>query len=341
VHQVPDAVANDGNAAVLQYIRRRPGYRHPLEVHVSERQIAFDADHGLGDGRLIIELLSALFALCSGRTSPWVTNVDTRLVLPRALVRTFGIHPSRARMAWKDVAGLRATDTVSLNDTSGGASVAWSPSFAVTVAHVNADAESAVNEWRRASAEKVGSGAVWLYIVRQALHAAGLQMTDRVMVAFNCRRYLPEGNTSNSNFVMGLEIPFAVNETLPALVTRLAEFTVSAVPLGVMGIVSAQALRRAGRKPITPTSCNPGAPARVMYSDMGHLTSLDDLPWRGHGERVNPGLLDPAGPEGITVLNARIGCTRNISISFHDNVFDRRVIDRAADYIKDPIRFLT
>jgi len=65
VYQLPDAVAKDGSAAVLQYIRRRPGFRHPLEVHVSQRQIAFDADHGLGDGRFVVELISALFALIS------------------------------------------------------------------------------------------------------------------------------------------------------------------------------------------------------------------------------------------------------------------------------------
>jgi hypothetical protein len=341
VYQLPDAVAKDGSAAVLQYIRRRPGFRHPLEVHVSQRQIAFDADHGLGDGRFVVELISALFALSGARTSPWVTNDDTRLALPRALIRTFGIHPTRARMAWRYAAGLRSTHTVLPNVTSGSESVAWSPSFAVTVAHVNADAESSVNEWRCENAEKAGSAAVWLYIVRRALRAAGLQMTDEVMIAFDCRRYLPKRLTANSNFVEGLGIPIAVNETLPTMITRLRECTVSAVPLAAMGVVSSRALLRAGRKPVTPPGCNVDALASVMYTDMGHLTSLDDLPWRGENERSFTGLLDPGGPESITVLNSRIGGTRNISISFHDNVFDRRVIERAADYLKDPIRFLT
>ena len=96
VHQLPDAVADDGSAAVLQYIRRRPGYRHPLEVHVSQRRIVIDADHGLGDGRFFLDLLSALLAVSGGRASQWVINDDTRLALPRALVATFGIHPARA-----------------------------------------------------------------------------------------------------------------------------------------------------------------------------------------------------------------------------------------------------
>jgi hypothetical protein len=340
VHQLPDAVADDGSAGVLQYIRRRPGYRHPLEVHVSQRRIVIDADHGLGDGRFFLDLLSALLAVSGGRASQWVINDDTRLALPRALVATFGIHPARARMAWRYAAGLRSTHAVLPNAAVGGESVAWSPSFAVSVAHVNADAESAVDEWRRANTGKAGSAAVWLYIVRQALRAADLQMTDRVMVGFDCRRYLPRGSTANGNFVMGVEVPLVDQDKLPTVGTRLRECTSSAVPLAAMGVLSARALLRVGRMPITPSSCNVGALASVMYSDLGHIMSLDDLPWRGDTERDFTGLLDPGGPDSITVFNTRIGAARNISISFHDNVFDRRVIDKAADYLKDPIRFL-
>jgi hypothetical protein len=341
VHQVPDAVANDGNAAVLRYIRQRPGGRHPLEVHVSPRHIAIDADHGIGDGRFTFELVSALFALCGGRTSPWVTNGDTSLALPRALFRRFGVHPSRVRTAWTCAAGLRSNHADRPTATSSGESVAWSPSPAVTVAQLTADAESAVNEWRCAKAEKAGSAAVWLCIVRQALRAAGLQMDDQVIMAFDCRRHLPKQQSAKGNFIIGLGIPCAVNETVPTFAPRLRELTVSAVPLAAMGVVATAALLRAGRKPATPSSREVGALASVMYTDVGHVTLLDDLPWRGHDERSYTALLEPAGPHSITVLNSRIGAARHISISFHDNVFDQRVIDGAAELLKDPIRLLT
>jgi hypothetical protein len=77
-----------------------------------------------------------------------------------------------------------------------------------------------------------------------------------------------------------------------------------------------------------------------MYTDMGHITTLDDLPWRGQDNRDHAGLLDPAGPDGITVYNTRIGDGRNISISFHDNVFDRGTIDLATEHLSHPTRFL-
>jgi len=85
---------------------------------------------------------------------------------------------------------------------------------------------------------------------------------------------------------------------------------------------------------------NVGALAHVMYTDMGHITTLDDLPWRGQDNRDHAGLLDPAGPDGITVYNTRIGGGRNISISFHDNVFDRGTIDLATEHLSHPTRFL-
>ena len=66
VRELPQAVADDGDVAVLEYIRRRPGHRAPLELHVSERHLAVDVHHGLGDGRLYIDLVSTLYALIRG-----------------------------------------------------------------------------------------------------------------------------------------------------------------------------------------------------------------------------------------------------------------------------------
>jgi hypothetical protein len=77
-----------------------------------------------------------------------------------------------------------------------------------------------------------------------------------------------------------------------------------------------------------------------MYTDMGRVPPFDDLPWRGPDKRDFTGLLDVASPEGVTIFTATVGAGRNISISFHDNVFDLSVMDRAADYLTDPVRFL-
>jgi hypothetical protein len=129
---------------------------------------------------------------------------------------------------------------------------------------------------------------------------------------------------------------------LSVISTRLRNLTGAAVPLAAMAAVSTVRLLRARREPITQSVVRPGARIRVMYTDMGHIKVLDDMPWRTDGEPPSlTGLLDCAGPSAITILNARIGATRNISISFHDNVVDRSIIDTVADYLRDPLRLLT
>jgi hypothetical protein len=337
VHRLPDAVTNDA-AAVLEHVRRRPGYHAPLEVHVSQRVIALDVDHGLGDGHFGVDLILALFAHSLGGTSTWVTDDETPLALPLALAHTFA-HPARLRMLWKYAAGLRAAQAGDPN-TASGERVPWSPSPSVLIARVDADAEAAVNEWRHAHLDKSGSAAVWLYLVRQALLAAGLRMTGRVTVAIDCRRYVPRPRTVNGNFIFGVDIPLAVDERLPTTIARLRELTEAAVPLAAVGAVSARALLPHGRRPSGPSPCVGAAPADVMYTDMGNLTVLEDLPWHGDDERLATALIDPAGPHSVTILNARLGAARTVAVSFHDNCVDRRVIETAASYLEHPIELL-
>lgn len=77
-----------------------------------------------------------------------------------------------------------------------------------------------------------------------------------------------------------------------------------------------------------------------MYTDMGNLTILEDLPWYRDGVRLATALIDPAGPNSVTILNTKLGAARSVAMSFHDNVFDRRVIERAAEYLQQPIGLL-
>lgn len=339
VRALPRSVVEAGKTAVLQHIRRRSGPRAALEIHASERHIALDVDHGLGDARFALELIGALFDHSEGRTSRWTTDNDTPLALLRSVIRTFGANPQWARPAVRYAAEQwfrRPTD-------GGGAGnpMPWSPSFAVRIAHIDADTEAAVHDWRRAQSDAPGSAAVWLYIVRQALQAAELSMTDRVMTAFDCRRYLSRRQRANGNFIIGLEVPFASGDALSAVSARVRDLVMAAVPLAGMAAVSARAMLPFGRDPNRRAHIyRPGAPAHVMYSDLGTVRMIDDAPWRMGGDRSLTALLDTAGPHAVTVLNNRIGDTRNLSISFNDNVVDSQIIDRAVRYLADPMPFL-
>lgn len=337
VRQLPDEIVRKGSAAILQHIRRLPGERRPIEVHASQRLIALDVDHGLGDGRFTLELLSALFAHASGGTTPWMSTEHTRLALPRALLRTFALHPSRAVSVLKYVAASRPTTRVDSGDPIGTPRT-WSPSPSVAVARVHADAERAVDEWCRTKLGKPGNAAVWLYIVWQALAEAGIAVTDTVIVAMDCRRYLPAGRVVNGNFMFGVDLPFTAGETPSTVADRMREFAVTGLPLAGMAAVSARGLIDR-RRPQPPSSYTAGMRVDLMYSDLGRVRSLDQMPWSA-ADGFIAGQLDPAGPQSISVLNTRLGAERCISISFHDNVIDRQVIDTIANRLSDPVSLL-
>lgn len=334
VHELPDSVAQRSPSGVLEYVRRLPGLRQPLTAHISPRQLVLDIDHGLGDGRFAVDLASALFAHSRRSSTPWVSQRDTSLALPRALFHVFARHPGRVGGVWRQAAGIRARP-----DVESGPTVPWTPSYAVAVARVGAAAEHAVNQWCRAHGERPGSAAVWLHLARQALSAAGIAMTPRAIVAFDCRRYQPDGHTANGNFMIGLDIPAAIDESISVLAARLQGLMISGTPLAGMAVISAKALLGFTADAAAPSVRRIATPGVVMYSDMGLLTGLD-VPWRAGCAHLATGLLDPAGPNGITVLNTRADATRTLAISYHDNVFDRRIVERAAAALADPMRML-
>jgi hypothetical protein len=256
------------------------------------------------------------------------------VALPRALFHVFARDPGRVRTVWRQARAFRSPQSAVPGTTA-----PWTPSYAVVLARVGAAEEHAVNQWCRAHGEKPGSAAVWLHLVRRALAAAGVAMTPRVIVAFDCRRYQPPGNTANGNFMIGLDLPCEVDAPISVLAGRLREVVEAGTPLAGMAAISARALLGYRPDRNVPAERPGSAVAEVMYTDMGLLTRLD-VPWQAGSDRIATGLLDPAGPCGITVLTARADDTRTIAMSFHDNVFDRQAIECAGAALTDPMQII-
>jgi hypothetical protein len=164
-------------------------------------------------------------------------------------------------------------------------------------------------------------------------------MAPGAMVAFDCRRYLPTGRAVNGNFMIAIDLPIPGDEPVTNIGARMREITASGLPLAVLGAASARAFLR-NTADSTPDSRRAGVVANVMYSDLGHVTPLERLPWVAGSEPTFTGLLDPGGPDIITVFNNRISGIRRISLSFHDNVFDRHTVERVMDQLTNPVRFL-
>ncbi|WP_156750333.1 hypothetical protein [Mycobacterium sp. 852013-50091_SCH5140682] len=339
IRALPREVADTGSAAVVQYIRRQSAVRRPFEVHVSDRHIAVDVDHGLGDARLFVDFVHALFTMRDGRNPRWIAEPDTRFALSRALVRTFAVHPSRVASASRR-ALMSRTGTAHAEIATD--PMPWSPSVAVEDLHLGAEYGQAVDRWREANAPKVGRAATWLMIVRRALAATGVDIADTVRLVIDCRRYLPRGRRVNDNFIFGLKVLAPADKALTDVGREIKEQVASGFPVLAMGLVSARSLAwPAPQSPGVPCVWRPGSPADMVYSDVGPLTPFDDGPWRPNEPKVVSALLDPASPSHVSVFTGMIGGERTISFTFHDNVYDRNSIRKAVDAIRsDPIGFL-
>jgi hypothetical protein len=338
VHVLSEELSRCGTAALLADIRRRQGERSGVEIHASSSRLVLDVDHGLGDGRFALELAATLCAVVNGRSTRWLTDNDTPMALPRSVLHTFGrkpLHLSRAvSFAADEYRSRRRTATDVDGET-------WSPSFAVVVTRVDADAEEFVTRWRQSNAPQTGSAALWLFIVARALRLAGLEIADKVRFSFDCRRYLAKGQSVNANFIVGLNLPMISADSLVCWNAKMRDVIAAGVPLAAMAAVSTRALLPSARRRRIPGMQHVSAgPAEVVYSDLGRITLLDQAPWSPDDQPAIAGLLDPTGPNGVTILNTSVGGGRTISISFHDNVFDTQVISRAAEYIRDPARLL-
>lgn len=339
IRALPRDVADAGSARVVQYIRRQSAVRQPFQVFVSDRHIAVDVDHGLGDARLFVDFVDALFTMRDGRHPRWVADPDTRFALTRALVHTFAAHPSRLASASRRALTSRTGTAHADVETE---AVSWSPSVAVENLHLSADIARAVDRWREANAPNAGRAATWLMIVRRALAAAGINIADAVRLVIDCRRYLPRGHRVNDNFIFGLQVLAPAGRALTDVGREIKAQVDSGFPLMAMGLVSARSLLRpAPPRPDAPYSWRPGAPADMVYSDVGPLTPFDDAPWQPSEPKVVSALLDPASPSHVSVFTGVIGGERTISFTFHDNVHDLSSIRHATDAIRsDPVGLL-
>ncbi|MBI3689484.1 MAG: hypothetical protein HY239_02040, partial [Mycolicibacterium aromaticivorans] len=80
---------------------------------------------------------------------------------------------------------------------------------------------------------------------------------------------------------------------------------------------------------------------QLGYSDVGRLSPFETLPWLPGRPRSINAALQPWAPSDISVFSGKIGHERSITVSYHDNVHDRRLLRKAAEVIgTDPIGLL-
>jgi hypothetical protein len=197
-----------------------------------------------------------------------------------------------------------------------------------------------VDSWRATDGAGVSRAVTWLVIVRTALAQAGLPVTDALRLVVDCRRYLRPDDRVNANFISGLSVqagPEASVGTIDAAVKARLD---AALPL--LAVTSTSARNLAAPLSATRAQRAPAdTPVELAYSDVGRLSPFEKLPWLPDRPRSINAALQPWAPADISVFSGTIGRERSITVSYHDDVHDRRLLQEAAEVIRaDPIRLL-
>ena len=332
-------------------IRRREGDRFPVEATICGDYLIIDVAHGLSDGKLFVDLVEALHLDSAEGPSAWSTTAESRHVIPKALFRWYAMHPARLRDSVRAVQAVRSLKALPQagfdpeqqtdQNPAGGSTVPWHPSPAVAISQSSASTEAAVSAWRKQNAPSAGAATVALWLVRKAFDTVGLESAPGVTVAVNCRRYLPEGSVVNGNFAIGLNVAFSGKRSIEAQARTLNAVYTSGLPLAVLAVIAARVRLGKSLTPPPADSVSRDPKVVMMYSDLGRPPSWSRVPWIGDDGRKFAGLLDPAGPDAVTVMCGVVGGERTYSVSFHDNVFDREKIEKAlALVVSDPLALL-
>ncbi|AKK26594.1 hypothetical protein [Mycobacterium sp. EPa45] len=333
IHELPADVADRGSHGVLDYINQRTGPRPPVEVYLSDRHMALDVDHGLGDAHLYVDCITTIFDVIQANSSSWLTEPDTPNPLLRALFHTFA-SPGGIRDA---VAEARRRP---ITRAAPPATAPGSHSPAVEVIHVDQTVEREVDAWRAADSPSTSRAVTWLVIVHTALIQAGVPLSDTARLIVDGRRYLRPDDRVNANFIAGLRVHAPAGRNVRAIDADVRADLEAGLPLLAMASASALGLTaalRANRQNSVPSN----ATCQLGFSDLGRLVPFEKLPWSTDRPPSLHAGLQPWDPSDISAFSSTIGRERAVTLSYHGTVHDPHVVHEAAEAIRtDPIRLL-
>ena len=342
VREIPGAANLAELAAAVESVRRETGEKPPIQVILCGNYVLIDTNHGLADGKLYMDLIGAISSYTSTGTLPdWTSTPETRHALAKATFRWFVARPKHLRQLVRARSVLH--ELGSPVDSPVDSEVRpWQPSYAVSFAISSDAVESELKQWRKRNAPNVSGALMAMVLVRRAFQSVGLDASDDVILAVDCRRYLPKTSVVNGNFVLGMSVPLQSTTPIGDAAVALATAYESGLPLAWLGFAST--ISRVRRSAVTATGeTAPTHPRmRLMYSDLGRPPQIGASNFIADEGRMLTGLLDPAGPEALTIMAGVVGNERTFSASFHDNVFPRDKIEAALRLATtDPIALLT
>lgn len=327
---------------MTELARERPADL-PIWVAISgDRVISFN-DHGVGDGRLTIDLAVALSSP-NHHVAPGHQD-DARscreFVPPsvRALrhVRIRSVLTASRERARADTGAEEETDNRR----------PFTPSPTVCYRRGTREPMTELRSWRERFAPDATATSLMMAAKVRALREVGFDPLPTVHVLFDCRRYVPEDRRPLSNFVAGVDLAVIDPGDPVELSAAIQECARSGRPAAVLAatVASTLAHRLLRTSPAAPPqTVADSARPRLSLSDLGSVPQLEAINWADSGDSDQRSFVmavDTAGPEALSMSSLRVAGGASDSASFHDTVFPRETVDEALRRaVEEPVRLL-
>jgi hypothetical protein len=315
----------------LRLIADDPAISAPLTLIRYPNHIGLKMCHAVGDGRMFIAAFCApMYAALLGAAIEWPIEPAPRLPLLRALLATFGRHPSVLRSAFADRPQFVAESGASTE-------LPWIPSQVTKGVTLHNAPLRDIYSWRSQHAPDASIYAIQVALILSALRKAGLRLSPDLRMIADLRRYLG-WKPMAGNFVAGVPMAIEAGMSATQISSVIKGTNKSARPLA--GYTSAVVHRIRGAA-MTQSTVPEGALPRISFSSVGKPPALDGLPFLPGRPVEFTGSVVPDGPLGITVLMAEMSRAMTIAVTFHDNVVDPQLIEEALRFIEsDPVTLL-
>ena len=314
----------------------------PFRARLGGNYLIIDLSHGLSDAVLPVAIVAALADPSADTELPeWATVRSIRDPLPGALGGWLVRNPRKVAeiLLGKFHRAAPAETSAATTET-----MAWTRSPALAVATSANGATTALRRWRDRHAPGISISALQCGAIARALNERGVATTDTTGFLFDCRRYLKAGTPVLGNFAVGVDF-VGVDPTSPEAVHRAVNNAVEmGRPLAAGTLSTLKYLRTRSALPSSAaTTMSPNPAAQLTFSDIGRIPQLEDIAWRSD----NPSqcgfftISEPTRPDSIVVTSMQIRGTFQVSVSFHDNVFDAETISSALELaLTDPFTLL-
>lgn len=319
----------------------------PVRARLAGEYLLLDLSHGLSDAVLPIELLAFLADPAESPELPtWATARTVRCPLPRALASWMVHNPMKV----VDVLYGKFFRPPHVGGPTGGAPmdeprIPWTRSPAVVAATSSAGATKSLRAWRDANLPEVSVTSILSAAIASAFRARGIATSNSAAFLFDCRRYLRgTDGVVLGNFAVGIDFD-GVDLTDANDVHRNVTHAIDkGRPLAAGALSALMYLRTRASLPVIATDSAPtSARANLTFSDVGRLRQLESIAWTDDPSRRSfyP-LSEPSFPDTIVVTSMHLRDTFHASASFHDNFFDRDIVQSAMDLaMKDPVALLS